>query len=196
MTGRQLRTRDAAYFERLYAEKPDPWNFTGSAYEHQKYAATIGMLNGRRFANGLEIGCSIGVLTKQLAHCCIRLLAVDIVEQALVQAGARCAVERHVSFERMEVPKDWPTGCFDLIVLSEVLYFLNREDIERTAAMADASLAPNGVLLLVNYTEDMDEPCSGEKAAEIFMNSVAAAHICVDQLRSNSFRIDMIQKRK
>jgi predicted TPR repeat methyltransferase len=196
MTGEHLPTRDVAYFERLYSKNPDPWNFAGSVYERKKYAATIAMLGDQRFARGLEIGCSIGVLTKLLADCCDKLLGVDLAEQALSQAVARCAGERHVSFQRMQVPQDWPEEPFDLIVLSEILYFLNPADIARTAARSDASLAPGGVLILVNYTEKIDEPCSGEEAAEVFLRCAAASAICVDRKRGRSFRIDFLVKKK
>lgn len=194
MTREHLPTRDAAYFERLYAQNPDPWNFTGSAYERQKYAATLAMLGDQRFAGGLEIGCSIGVLTKLLATHCDKLLGVDLTEQALRQAAARCAGEHHVSFQRMQIPQDWPEEPFDLIVLSEVLYFLNPADITRTAARSTTSLAPGGVLILVNYTENIDEPCSGEEAAEIFLRSAAPSAVCVNQKRDRSFRIDLLMK--
>jgi len=195
MTRNRLRSREASYFEKLYTANHDPWDFTGSTYEHHKYATTIETLAGRRFLRGLEVGCSIGVLTKLLANCCDALVAVDVVDQALIQAAARCAVHTHVAFERMRVPEVWPAGRFDLIVFSEVLYFLDRTDIGRIAGLADASLVPGGVLLLVNYTEDIDEPCSGEEAAEVFMKCVSPATVCVNQLRGDSFRIDVLVKR-
>jgi cyclopropane fatty-acyl-phospholipid synthase-like methyltransferase len=194
MTGHRLPTRDTAYFEKLYAANPDPWNFADSAYEREKYAATINMLGGRHFSHGLEIGCSIGVLTKRLANVCDKLLAVDLVVQALTQAGSRCAGVGDVTFERMQVPQNWPTGSYDLIVLSEILYFLNPDDIARTAALADASLMTGGVMLLVNYTEDINEPCDGDGAAELFMQCAGPASIRVDRLRSRSFRIDLLMK--
>ena len=194
MTRGHLPTRNAAYFERLYAQNPDPWNFTGSAYERRKYAATLAMLGDQRFARGLEIGCSIGVLTKRLADHCDKLLGVDLAEQALRQAAARCAGEHHVSFQRMQIPQDWPEEPFDLIVLSEILYFLDPADIARTAARSTASLAPGGVLILVNYTEKIDEPCSGDEATEIFLRCAAPSAICVDQKRGRSFRIDVLMR--
>ena len=186
-------SREPAYFQQLYTANPDPWNFTNSPYEHEKYAATIAMLNGRHFARALEIGCSIGVLTELLAKCCNELLAVDIVEQALAQARTRCASHAHVTFAQMQVPKTWPAGSFDLIVFSEVLYFLAPPDIARIAALANASLMPGGMLLLVNYTGEIDEPCSGDAAAEAFMRNVPASRIT--QSRASSFRIDLLAKR-
>jgi predicted TPR repeat methyltransferase len=113
----------APYFERLYADDPDPWRFETSPYERAKYDATIAALEGRRYAKGLEIGCSIGVLTERLTDHVDDLLAVDVSAAALQRARARVPTVR---FERRELPEDFPDGePFDLIVASEVLYYLD-----------------------------------------------------------------------
>jgi len=184
-------TRPPAYFEALYAENPDPWDFESSQYEAEKYNATIAMLGGRRFANGLEIGCSIGVLTAQLAAHCDMLLAVDIVDSALAQAKTRCAGLGHVRFQKIQVPRDWLHERFDLIVLSEVLYFLDPADIGKLAALVRGSLAADGVALLVNYTEAIDEPCSGDDAAKIFINAGGFARI--GGMARERYRIDVVK---
>ncbi|HQT85554.1 MAG: hypothetical protein B7Z58_08625 [Acidiphilium sp. 37-64-53] len=193
MTAPPWRSRDAAYFAALYDANPDPWNFIGSAYEHRKYQATMAALEFRRFDRAFEIGCSIGVLTRQLAPHCASLLAVDIVEAALAHARARCAALPHVRFAALRVPDAWPAGdMFDLILLSEVLYFLTPDDITRVAAHVTSTLAPGGIVLLVNYTEQIDEPCSGDQAAAHFIEA-AAPRLRVDlQQRHQSFRIDRL----
>ena len=62
----RVRTRmGAAYFEELYAADHDPWDLATSAYERDKYEATMAALEGRRFASALEVGCSIGMLTER-----------------------------------------------------------------------------------------------------------------------------------
>ena len=101
-------------FDRLYAERPDPWDFETSAYEHAKYDATLAALGDRRYATGLEVGCSIGVLTERLAARCAHLLAVDVAEAALARARERAP---EVTFERRELPAEFPAGPFELIVL-------------------------------------------------------------------------------
>ena len=78
-----------------------------------------------RIGAALEIGCSIGVLTRRLAERCATLLAVDIAENALAQARAACAACKNVTIARIRIPMDWPTGRFDMILLSEVLYYLS-----------------------------------------------------------------------
>jgi 2-polyprenyl-3-methyl-5-hydroxy-6-metoxy-1,4-benzoquinol methylase len=191
---RTTQSRNAAYFEELYSANPDPWNFTGSAYEHQKYRLTLAALEGRRFKSAFEIGCSIGVLTRRLAPQCQSLLAVDIVEVALSAARVRCTDMPHVTFANLQIPDGWPAERkFDLIVLSEILYFLSGADIGRVANLVAASLSPNGTVLLVNYTEKIDEINNGDQAAEMFI--AAGGHDLQPnfQQREKKFRIDRLE---
>ena len=78
------------YFEDVYNAEDDPWNFAASEYEASKYAATLAALPGEHYESAFEIGCSIGVLTAQLAEKCESLLAVDVNDKALRQARRRC----------------------------------------------------------------------------------------------------------
>ncbi|MGH7056735.1 MAG: class I SAM-dependent DNA methyltransferase [Acetobacteraceae bacterium] len=180
-------------FDRLYAEKSDPWNLASSPYEQEKYAATIAALGGRRFARGLEAGCSIGILTRRLARHCETLLAVDASEAPLILARQHCADLPAVRFERLRIPDQWPGGCcFDFVVFSEVLYFLNRADILRTVRRTLASLAPRGVVLLVNWTGPTNSPSTGDAAAEVFI--AATERHLVPRLRRRGplWRLDLL----
>ncbi len=134
----------AAYFDALYARQNDPWCFATSPYEQAKYAATLQALATERFDSALEVGCSIGVLTRLLAGRCARVLAVDVAEAALAQARRHCSDLDHVAFERLQVPAEWPRQTFDLIVFSEVLYYLSPDDVSRTARRSRDSLNVHG----------------------------------------------------
>jgi trans-aconitate methyltransferase len=134
------------FFEDLYAADPDPWRFASSPYEAAKYDATIEALGERRFANALEIGCSIGVLTERLSARCDTLLAVDVAETALEQAKARVP---DVAFERREVPEEFPDGSYDLIVVSEVLYYLDVPAFDATLNAIERTL--RGTLLAIHW---------------------------------------------
>ena len=194
MNGRS-NSRPATYFEQLYAANPDPWNFAASDYEKAKYAATIAALEDRYFHNVFEIGCSIGILTKLLSARCHSLLAIDLVESALADARINCAELPHVRFENFQVPYVWPSDqSFDLILCSEMLYFLSPPDIARVAHLAAGSLLPNGWILLVNFTGPIDEPCSGDHAAEIFIDACRGALVLRKCVRAESFRIDLLER--
>ncbi len=182
----------AEVFERLYAERPDPWDLAGSPYERDKRAATLAALPRPRFASGLEVGCSVGVLTEALAARCDRLLALDFAEAALALARTRCAALPHVELRRAHIPTDWPPGRFDLVVLSEVLYFLDADDVARTAAACAASLPPGGTCVLVNWTGDTDTPCTGEEAADRFI--AAAGLLATAPQRVPGYRLDVLRR--
>ena len=144
-----------------------------------------------RFSAGFEVGCSIGVLTRQLADRCASLLAVDVAEAALVQARARCAELPHVTMQRMRIPAEWPDRVFDLVLLSEVLYYLSPDDIAWTASRARTCLSRGGAILLVHYILPTDSPCSGDVASEIFIANVGLAPAL--QRRETQYRLDLLR---
>lgn len=162
---RRSGTLPVSYFEGLYAADPDPWRFATSDYERGKYAATLAALRPR-YDHALEVGCSIGVLTRQLAERCRALAAMEPAPSALAAARARCAELAQVRFVEGTAPADWPGERFDLILLSEVVYYLDRADVARLAGRVDATLAPDGDLVLVHWTGETNYPLGGDEAAE------------------------------
>jgi 2-polyprenyl-3-methyl-5-hydroxy-6-metoxy-1,4-benzoquinol methylase len=180
------------HFQRLYEASQDPWQYRTSPYEQSKYRRTVAGLGARRFHSGFEAGCSIGVLTHLLALRCERLLAVDIVERPLRSARATCANQPWVQFERMGIPTEWPDDAFDLIVLSEVLYFLSPADIATAADRVGATLEPNGVVLLVNWRGRSRDPCTGDEAATIFMNRTQRWLFSQTHYQETRYRLDIL----
>jgi SAM-dependent methyltransferase len=146
------------FFDALYASDPDPWGFETSAYEAAKYAATIAALEGRHFKNTLEIGCSIGVLTELLKTHTDALIAIDVSEAALERARAR---NPDVNLQRREIPEDYPDGDFDLVVASEVLYYLDAR------ALRDTIDRFTGTLLAVHWRGPTERyPYTGDEVHE------------------------------
>jgi SAM-dependent methyltransferase len=183
-----------AHFDALYAAHPDPWNLATSPYEAGKYAATIGTLGERRFAAGLEVGCAIGVLTEKLAARCATLLAIDCADAALAAARNRCAGLHHVRFERRTLPGQWPRGQFDLIVLSEILYFWNQADLACAARCTGSGLLPGGLVLLVNWLGPNDGALPGDAAATLFLAGLPASWRRSESIRHAHYRIDVAER--
>jgi SAM-dependent methyltransferase len=181
-----------SYFEALYAADSDPWRFATSDYEQAKYRQTMASLPRERYGSALEVGCSIGILTGLLAARCDKLLALDVAEAALSQARVNCAAFPRVSFARARIPAEWPDGTFDLILFSEVLYYLDVEDIRRTAAHVCDSLAPDGTVLLVHWTEPTDYPMSGDAAVETFIAACAGRLAHSAHVTQPCYRLDRL----
>ena len=182
------------YFERLYAARPDPWDFETSGYEAAKYTATLAALPRAEYAHGLELGCSIGVLTEQLALRCHRLLAIDVSETALAQARTRCRDLAQIQFERCDLGQDFPKGSFDLILVSEVAYYFSMADLEALRARIDAALLPGGHLLLVHYTGATNYPLSADAVHEIFREWLGSAWRSLREAREDGYRLDLLEK--
>jgi SAM-dependent methyltransferase len=192
---RARETLPAAYFDRLYATDSDPWRFASSDYEAAKYTATLAALSKARYRSALEVGCSIGVLTSQLALRCDHLIAVDTAATALDQARRRCAAQTWTAFARLFVPGQWPVGSFDLILLSEIVYYLTPADVERLADRASGSLRVSGEILLVHWTGPTDYPLSGDAAAEALIAATDPFLRVVRQQREEAYRLDLLARR-
>jgi LmbE family N-acetylglucosaminyl deacetylase/protein-L-isoaspartate O-methyltransferase len=142
---------DSAYFDGLYTRHDDPWGFTDRWYEQRKRAVTLASLPDARYGSVLEIGCSIGVLTAEIAARSDRLLAVDVSEIAVARARERLSGQGHVAIETVDVASAFPAGPFDLIVVSEVGYYFSRAVLERVIDDAVEALAPGGTLLACHW---------------------------------------------
>ncbi len=180
------------HFDRLYANDPDPWRFATSDYERDKYVATLAALPSPRYVRAFEVGCSIGVLTRQLAACCDQILAVDVADAALRNAASRCNDLPGVHFARMVVPQDWPDGTFDLILFSEVLYYLSAVERTTAARLSLRSLLQGGTIVLVNWHGPTDGDCNGDDAAKQFIAACAPILRHTTQQRAEKYRIDVL----
>ena len=139
------------YFDALYTVDLDPWKFATSPYERGKYTLTLNAMPKPRYRSALEVGCSIGVLTRSLASRCDAVVAIDAAPIPVAEARRRCADLPGVRFEQMFVPDQWPDGVFELILLSEVIYYLSREDVARLASRVTRSLSRGGSVILVHW---------------------------------------------
>jgi trans-aconitate methyltransferase len=161
---------DQAYFDGLYRENPDPWDFRSSAYEKEKYAATLAALPCTRYEHILELGSSIGELTALLATRAAQVTGVETSPVAIATAQARCSGCPNVSFVQAHLPQGKWTRRADAIVMSEVLYYLDVEDID-VLALRISACAPGADIVLVHWTGPTNYPLSGDDAAERFITT-------------------------
>jgi SAM-dependent methyltransferase len=155
------------YFEQMYAATPDPWSFETRWYDNRKHDLTVAALPRPRYRAAFEPGCSTGALTARLASRCDALLAVDAVESAVATASRRLAGSPHVTVARSRMPYDWPARTFDLIVLSELGYYFDDQDLDTLLARTLTALEPGGDLVAVHWRRPVAEHArSGDEVHE------------------------------
>lgn len=184
------------YFDDVYQNNEDPWSFETSPYEKEKYQTTIDALTNNNYNQVFEIGCSIGVLTKMLLGKSTHILAVDPAQSALDKAAKRLHNNPNVIFKQMSVPNQFPTEQFDLIVLSEVGYYLSLPDLKILANKIIKHLNKGGQLILVHWLPTVhDYPLTGDKVHNYFLsltgNQKPLKHISAQ--RKEKYRLDLFQ---
>lgn len=185
---------DRDYFESLYAGSADPWNFETSEYERRKYGRTLDSLGDRRFHRAFEAGSSIGVFTEMLAPRCDELLAVDAVEKAVEIARERLVGQDHVRVERRTLPEEMPDGPFDLIVVSEILYYWPRETVLQALRLFEEVLAPGGVLVAVHWRkETRTYPLQGDEVHDLLVGHTRLTN--VETVEEPEYRLDVFEDR-
>lgn len=135
-----------AYWEQFF-QRADPWNY-GSAYEQEKYARQLKLIAGLPISQALELACAEGRFTEKLAPHVGHLLATDISATALARARERCVEHANIEFRQLDLLVDALPQALDLIVCSEVLYYVDDEaTLAQVARRLAASLRPGGRLL-------------------------------------------------
>jgi SAM-dependent methyltransferase len=189
------RSLTTDFFEALYRENPDPWQFATSEYEAQKYATTLEALPRDRYKSGFEIGGSIGIMTEQLAQRCDRLLSIDVSTIAQSQAIQRCHHLNNIDFQLMSVPDEFPDDSFDLLVLSEVGYYWCWDDLHKAQNLILDRLQPQGHLLLVHWIVDARVlPLTGDEVHDSFLKLVPDRFNHIHSLTTDKYRLDLLEK--
>jgi SAM-dependent methyltransferase len=186
-------TLGAEYFSELYGRRDDPWRLAERWYEKRKRALTVAILGRQRYGSVLEVGCSIGELSAELAPRCDRLLAIDIAAEAVATARDRLVAFENVEFAVMDASRRWPEGSYDLVVISEVGYYLDEGDLRGMMDPAVTSLTETGTIVLCHWRHLVtDYPLHGDQVHEIVRSTprlkVLAAY------SDDDFRLELLAR--
>lgn len=153
---RRGRDEVAQPFEAMYdADDDDPWNLDGSQYERRRHELVLACLGRDHYGRAIEIGCATGQLASRLRDRADDVVGLDASVAALRVAGQRSDAVRWVLGA---APHDVPDEDYDLIVMSEIGYFLDGVDLLATLRGLRRRLRPDGELVIANWrgpTEDI-----------------------------------------
>jgi LmbE family N-acetylglucosaminyl deacetylase/SAM-dependent methyltransferase len=186
------RSLTGDYFDGLYRDSADPWRLARNWYEQRKRDLTVAALPRPRFRSAFEPGCAGGRLTELLAPRCDRLLATDIAAVPVDLTRRRLADRLNVRVEQRTIPRDWPDRpTFDLVVLSEIGYYLDRTDLSRVIGRAVGSLTSDGVVVACHWRHPAPGyPLTGDQVHVAIIDesglTPAATHLEED------FRLDVL----
>jgi len=187
-------TADLQRFERLYHDSPDPWGYQTSSYEQQKYAATLAALPNPTHGLVLEVGCSIGVFTSQLATRCQHVVAIDFSLGALELAQRNLQAVSNVDLLRASFPEETPPGSWDLILCSEILYYLQPPALEEAISWIRTQLSYKASVLVVSWRGvGRDEPLRGDEVHDRLAGELADWHTL--DARHDAYRLDRFDGR-
>lgn len=173
------------HLQGLYAETSDPWDFDHSPYEQEKFAATRAALSRNAYRSAFEIGCGNGALAAHLSEVCTRYTGMDAVATALRAARERLPEAR---FVQGFYPGPLPEGDFDLLILSEVLYFLDADGL-RQLARDITSRWPAAEVLCVTWLGPTGNPLGGAEALRIFTEALPGHRFNL-VTKTKDYRID------
>ena len=161
-------TSSPEFFEAKYRQETDPWDFAISPYELRRYETIMAALAQRRSRRAFEPGCSVGVLTEQLANVCDTVEAIDFSPTAVARALERCAHLSNVQVRCASIAECMPIEGFDLIILSEVGYYHSPSEWHGIVARLTSTMMPGATVLASHWVGvSADHRMSGDQVHDI-----------------------------
>jgi predicted TPR repeat methyltransferase len=163
MTERELVDQKIRSFMDSLWDRGDPWDIESSAYERDRCVQLLKMLEGRRYARVLEIGCGAGYLTRLLAQHADHIVALDISQPAIERARALGAGQADIDFRVANIMDYKPQvdGPWDLVVFSDTMCYLGWLypffDVAWLAVQLFEATCSGGRLMLANSMGEDDD---------------------------------------
>lgn len=182
---------DQEYFDALYAlNQGDPWHYAQRWYEQRKRQICLAILPRLHFDSAIELGCSNGIFSQELAQRTDRLICLDANDTAIQLARQRLHAHSHVQVLQRVVPDELPQQKFQLIVISEILYYLNPTALQQVLAWLHSALEPDGCILTCHWRAPISGfSLNGEKVHHYLKAHLNYAHNL--SLQDSDFLVDL-----
>jgi SAM-dependent methyltransferase len=141
------------HFDQLFRSNQDPWGYESVWSEKRRHSLMLAMLDRPQYKRAYEPGCANGVFSALLGARAEVVESCDGSGEAVRAAREKTKSVSNVSVLHRCVPEEWPDGAFDLIVLSDFLYYLSEQDIIQVARQVTESLEDGGFLLTCHWLE-------------------------------------------
>jgi len=144
----QSRKITKIYFDLKY-KKRDPYGIYKHAYD-TRYKDMLTLIGPRRFHRALDIGCGEGMFSAMLLDRCNYVEGIDISKSAIVRARKEFRGISALSFFHSDALKLNSFNKYDLLVLAEFLYYLNKHQLKKFIDELAHGVASDTYLLVGN----------------------------------------------
>ena len=183
-------------FEARYRRDPDPWRTRTDPYERHKLERTLAACGSGPFARAVDLGAGIGTLAQRLAPRCTTLLALDAAPTAVARAAQRLLPFPGAHARVAVLPRDLPSGRFELVVASEILYYLDDADLAAVVAWLPAALSPGGRVVAVHWTGTARDLRRGADAVGAALAAAGGLRpVATGGGATAGFRVDVLERR-
>jgi 2-polyprenyl-3-methyl-5-hydroxy-6-metoxy-1,4-benzoquinol methylase len=184
-------------FDELYGRELDPWQVGSSWYEQRKLAVVAATLRRQHYAAAWDPACGTGHLARHLASIADRVLATDGAAGAIEISRTTCSGLANVEFETNLLPAaPHGRGPFDLVVLSEFLYYLPPAERRATLATVRRLSRPDAEVLAVHWRHrPHDAYASGDETQSQIVDELSGrgwSHAV--RHREEDFVIDVMER--
>ncbi len=182
-----------ADFEARYRADSDPWDYTTSDYERAKYAATLEACGPGPFGQALELGASIGVFSALLAPRCRELVTLDAAPTAVAAARRRLRAYPHVSVLLGCIPAAIPARGYDIVVASEILYYLSEAELNVTLKRLRDAMKVGARLVAVHWRPPGPERPLDARTVHAALRAASWLRP-VDSAHTADYRLDVLER--
>ena len=180
-------------FEPRYRQDPDPWGTLSDPVELAKADDTLTVCGPGPFRRVCELGAGVGSLTARLAPRCAELLTIDVAPTAVALAAQRLTPWPHARALVGEIPRDLPSGPLDLVVASEILYYLDADGFAATLAWLAGALEPGGRVVSVHWLGAAPDLRRGAADVAAALASLPELARLVAECR-RTYRLDVLER--
>jgi SAM-dependent methyltransferase len=184
------------FFDHFF-DDGDPFGFDINPEERLKFQKTLEVCGEGPLGRILELGCAVGSFTEILAPRATDVLAVDVSQAAVDQVALRLRDHPNVRAKAMSIPAEFPDETFDLVVASDVLYYLSVEELKRCVARIEAALPDGGAFVAVHYVPRMGSVLNGDEAHDILVAHTTLRHVLAERTEfgeGRTYRVDRFEK--
>ena len=175
-----MRSIDLAGFDAKFSDSEDPWSTFTNRDEARKRKAILRGIGSRRVGRVLELAAGNGSNSIGLARLSLRLDATEGTLSGVRLVKRAVGDIPRVRVSQLVLPARFPRATYDSIVVAEVLYYLNAQEMSAVARAIAVTLRPGGRLILAHHRVDYPD----------FVQHAADIHHCFLVMGGANWRTD------